>query len=98
MWLKTKPNWALATTRLPERSSGSSSPRFSRHSAGPMVTRAFEPPTANEVAAIGRLRTTNPIESTYETVRHRTIRSRGCLWTKTALARIFKLAQAAEKG
>src|SRR4249920_1541197 len=31
------------------------------------------------------LRTTNPIESTFATVRHRTIRSRGCLSNKTAL-------------
>ena len=43
------------------------------------------------------LRTTNPIESTFATVRHRTIRSRGCLSNKTALAMIFKLAQAAER-
>ena len=43
------------------------------------------------------LRTTNPIESTFATVRHRTIRSRNCLSNKTALAMIFKLAQAAEK-
>src|SRR5437660_4759640 len=43
------------------------------------------------------LRTSNPIESTFATVRHRTIRSRGCLSNKTALAMIFKLAQAAEK-
>ena len=43
------------------------------------------------------LRTTNPIESTSATVRHRTVRSRGCLSNKTALAMIFKLAQAAEK-
>jgi transposase-like protein len=42
------------------------------------------------------LRTTNPIESTFATVRHRTVRSRGCLSNKTALAMIFKLAQAAE--
>ena len=43
------------------------------------------------------LRTSNPIESTFATVRHRTVRSRGCLSNKTALAMIFKLAQAAEK-
>jgi transposase-like protein len=43
------------------------------------------------------LRTTNPIESIFATVRHRTIRSRGCLSNKTALAMIFNLAQAAEK-
>ena len=42
------------------------------------------------------LRTTNPIESTFATVRHRTVRSKGCLSNKTALAMIFKLAQSAE--
>ena len=43
------------------------------------------------------LRTTNIIESSFATVRHRTVRSKGCLSNKTALAMIFKLAQAAEK-
>ena len=43
------------------------------------------------------LRTTNPIESTFATVRHRTVRSRGCVSNKTALAMIFKLTQAAKK-
>ena len=42
------------------------------------------------------LRTTNPIESTFATIRHRTVRAKGCLSNKTALAMIFKLAQAAE--
>ena len=31
------------------------------------------------------------------TIRHRTVRSKGCLSNKTALAMIFKLAEAAEK-
>ena len=43
------------------------------------------------------LRTTNPIESTFATIRHRTVRAKGCLSNKTALALVFKLAQAAEK-
>jgi putative transposase len=43
------------------------------------------------------LRTTNPIESSFATFRHRTVRSKGCLSNKTALAMIFKLAEAAEK-
>jgi putative transposase len=43
------------------------------------------------------LRTTNPIESTFATVRHRTIRSRGCLSNKTALAMVFKLIEGAQK-
>jgi putative transposase len=40
------------------------------------------------------LRTTNPIESTFATVRHRTVRAKGCLSNKTALAMVFKLSRA----
>ena len=43
------------------------------------------------------LRTSNPIESSFATVRHRTVRSKGCLSNKTALAMIYKLVEAAEK-
>jgi transposase-like protein len=43
------------------------------------------------------LRTTNPIESTFATVRHRTVRAKGCLSNRTALAMIFKLTEAAQK-
>jgi transposase-like protein len=43
------------------------------------------------------LRTTNPIESTFATVRHRTIRSKGCLSNQTALAMVFKLIESAQK-
>ncbi len=43
------------------------------------------------------LRTSNPIESTFATVRHRTIRSKGCLSNATALAIVFKLVDAAQK-
>jgi transposase-like protein len=43
------------------------------------------------------LRTTNPIESTFATVRHRTVRSKGCLSNKTALAMVFKLVEGAQK-
>ena len=43
------------------------------------------------------LRTTNPIESTFATVRHRTIRSRGSLSNRTALAMVFKLLEGAQK-
>ena len=41
------------------------------------------------------IRTTNPIESVFATVRHRTVRSKGCLSHKTALAMVFKLVTAA---
>ena len=40
------------------------------------------------------LRTTNVIESSFATVRHRTVRSKGCL---TALAMIFKLVRPPKK-
>ena len=43
------------------------------------------------------LRTTNPIESTFATVRHRTIRSKGCLSNRTALAMVFKLLEGVQK-
>src|SRR4029434_7687518 len=43
------------------------------------------------------LRTTTVTESSFATIRHRTVRSKGCLSNKTALAMIFKLAEAAEK-
>ena len=43
------------------------------------------------------LRTTNVIESSFATVRHRTVRSKGCVSNKTELAMIFKLAEAPEK-
>jgi transposase-like protein len=43
------------------------------------------------------LRTSNPIESTFATVRHRTIRSKGCLSNTTALAMVFMLVEAAQK-
>ena len=43
------------------------------------------------------LRTTNPIESTFATVRHRAIRSKGCLSNTTALAMVFKLVEGAQK-
>jgi transposase-like protein len=37
------------------------------------------------------VRSTNPIESTFATVRLRTTKTKGCLSRKTALARVFKL-------
>lgn len=43
------------------------------------------------------LRTTNPIESTFSTVRHRTKRSRNCFSRETILACVFKLMLEAEK-
>ncbi len=43
------------------------------------------------------LRTTNPIESTFATVRLRTTKTKGCLSRKTAMTMVFKLCQSASK-
>ncbi len=43
------------------------------------------------------LRTSNPIESTFGTIRHRTKRSKGCLTRDGMLHMMFKLGQCAEK-
>jgi putative transposase len=43
------------------------------------------------------LRSTDPIERTFATVRHRAIRSKGCLSNRTALAMVFKLLEGAQK-
>jgi transposase-like protein len=43
------------------------------------------------------IRTTNPIESTFATVRLRTVKTKGCLSRKTALAMTFKLILSARE-
>ena len=43
------------------------------------------------------LRTANPIESVFATVRHRTVRTRGALSQDTARLMVFKLIMAAAK-
>jgi putative transposase len=43
------------------------------------------------------LRTSNPIESVFATVRHRTVRTKGALSTRTAKLMVFKLVTAAAK-
>ncbi len=43
------------------------------------------------------VRSTNPVESTFATVRLRTATTKGCLSRDTALALVFKLAEAAER-
>ena len=46
----------------------------------------------------GHLRTTNPIESTFATIRLRTAKTRNCLSEKTALSLVHQLAMSAQKG
>ena len=43
------------------------------------------------------LRTTNPIESTFATIRHRTEQTQGCVTRETMLSLIYKLGSCAEK-
>ena len=43
------------------------------------------------------IRTTNPIESTFSTVKHRTRQARGCFSRETILSAFFKLMMEAEK-
>ena len=45
----------------------------------------------------GHIRTTNPVESTFATVRLHTDKMRGCLSRTTMLAMVFKLYQSAQK-
>ena len=45
----------------------------------------------------GHIRTTNPVESTFATVRLRPDKTRGCLSRVTMLAMVFKLYQSAAK-
>ena len=42
------------------------------------------------------IRTTNPIESTFATVRHRTGKTKGCLSRKTGIAMAFRLTMSAQ--
>jgi hypothetical protein len=44
-----------------------------------------------------RLRTTNPIESTFATVRLRTAKTRGCVSRESILAMVFMLVKSAER-
>ena len=44
------------------------------------------------------IRTTNPIESTFATVRLRTAKTRGCVSRGNMLAMVFMLAKSAERG
>jgi putative transposase len=43
------------------------------------------------------IRSTNPIESTFATIRHRSEQTKGCGSTKATLAMVFQLAREAEK-
>ena len=44
------------------------------------------------------IRTTNPIESSFATIRHRTTQTKNCVSRNTLLGLVFQLALTAEKG
>lgn len=52
----------------------------------------YDFPAANWI----HIRTTNPIESTFATVRHRTYKAKGCFSQTTILTMVFKLCHGAE--
>jgi putative transposase len=74
---------------------------------GPKYARAVECLTRDREALLAfydlpaehwdHLRTSNPIESVFATVRHRTVRTRGALSPTTARLMVFKLTMAASK-
>src|SRR3712207_3033985 len=65
-----------------------------RHRLPAEPGRLPPPPRAPRLAG---LRTANPIESVFATVRHRTVRTKGALSQDTARLMVFKLVMAAAK-
>ena len=59
------------------------------------VRRFFQ--LINEDEVLGTHKTTNPIESVFATVRHRTVRTKGSLSSTTAKLMVFKLFITASK-
>src|SRR6185503_1089667 len=55
------------------------------------------PGTRHQRCWLHNLRTSNPIESVFATVRHRTVRTKGALSPTTARLMVFKLVMAASK-
>ena len=65
---------------------------LSRMLAAYTLIRESEPNIGTEIL----IPVTNPIESTFATVRHRTGKTKGCLSRKTGLAMAFKLMMSAQ--
>ena len=58
---------------------------------------AHPTPEVADTTLTDHLRTSNPIESVFATVRHRTVRTKGALSQDTARLMVFKLVMAAAK-
>jgi putative transposase len=61
-----------------------------------LAAYAKSPETRPNIGTEILIPVTNPIESTFATVRHRTKRTKGCLSRKTGLAMAFKLMMSAQ--
>ena len=93
--------WMAATKREAESAFG----HFQR-AWGPKYPRAAECLTKDREELLAfydfpaehwrHLRTTNPIESVFATVRLRTVKTRGCLSRKTAFAMVYRLLLSAQ--
>ena len=71
--------------------------RSKRWPAWPRTGTCCSPSTTSRPSSWKHIRTTNPIESTFATVRLRTTKTKGCLSRMTALIMVFKLCQSASK-
>ena len=73
--------------------------------AGPRENRLLSQPAPDSVLTFfdfpaehwTHLRTSNPIESVFSTVRHRTVRTKGALSQDTARIMVFKLIMSASE-
>ena len=68
-----------------------------RWPAWPRTATCCSPSTGFPAEHWKHIRTTNPIESTFATVRLRTTKTKGCLSRMTALTMVFKLCHSASK-
>ena len=91
----------------PDRASAESAIKVFEEKYGVKYPKAFQCLTKDRETLLaffdfpaehwGHLRTANPIESVFATVRHRTVRTKGALSHKTARLMVFKLVMAASK-
>ena len=72
---------------------------FSQHAddLGTVMSRRLGPEVQGLYEHWDHLRTSNPIESVFATVRHRTVRTKGALSQDTARLMVFKLVMAAAR-
>jgi len=92
--------WMAETSGPEPRSTPSPQLRAEIHKAADAWRRIAKPCSHSTISPPNtgkHLRDLEPRSRAFATVRHRTIRSKGCLSNKTALAMVFKLVDAAQK-